>query len=446
MKPKDFSKKNFKLIPGADYEEGPISKYGTFGNMLRQRAVAGLKKSADAMPMDLNKLKGENIEQITDFINPVRGMYVAAKSFGPGFGAKTFSDMVTRKPMEWIDDKGAKLRSNGEYATYMRDKYYPKELDDLLVTDRKAYENRWGELVDKDQSRRNEIYEMPLRDIDKHKDELGTIDERLGLMLDEPGTMAGYVGTGPRTYEEALDHPELFKSQPGLKNKPFSREDMNALGSFNPETKEIRLNTWAGETAEEETGVMLHEIQHSIQNAEGWPRGGNTEEFKRRYDHQKRRLNKIIANYEIAEMLGEGYNKTGHKKAIEMFDKMPSTEQLYKNLYGEQMSRAVQEHFLSSEVLSPHNAKFNQRNLAKREALAERWDHYNRKLEKLRPSSAEYNNVKAYADKLQEEFMSLRKKTFVEGTPWRRLQEREGALQKPLIKLQNDGPIIGKTK
>jgi len=74
MQPKDFSKRKFKMIPGADYSDGPISKYGTFGNMLRTRTIAGLKKSADNIPISAADLTGENIEQITDFVNPMAGV------------------------------------------------------------------------------------------------------------------------------------------------------------------------------------------------------------------------------------------------------------------------------------------------------------------------------------------------------------------------------------
>ena len=80
MQPKDMAKKRFKLIPGADYKEGPISKYGTFGNMLKNKIRTGLKKSADNIPMNIGDITGENIEQITDFVNPMAGVTKAIKN------------------------------------------------------------------------------------------------------------------------------------------------------------------------------------------------------------------------------------------------------------------------------------------------------------------------------------------------------------------------------
>ena len=50
MQPKDFSKKRFKLIPGADYESGPISEHGTFGNMLKNKIRTRNQQMADSLP------------------------------------------------------------------------------------------------------------------------------------------------------------------------------------------------------------------------------------------------------------------------------------------------------------------------------------------------------------------------------------------------------------
>jgi len=82
MKPEDMSKKRFKLIPGEDYSNGPISEHGTFGNMLKTKMVKGLKASADNIPM--GPPTDEQMMNITDFVNPVRGMVKAvAKGLTP---------------------------------------------------------------------------------------------------------------------------------------------------------------------------------------------------------------------------------------------------------------------------------------------------------------------------------------------------------------------------
>jgi len=124
MQPKDFSKRKFKMVPGADYSEGPISKYGTFGNMMRTRTIAGLKKSADNIPMSAADLTGENIEQITDFVNPMSGSMKFIKGISSIKPSKSvvktrFEDPYFKQGVEdHINDKNRNAFADSEQRTY----------------------------------------------------------------------------------------------------------------------------------------------------------------------------------------------------------------------------------------------------------------------------------------------------------------------------------------
>ena len=78
----------------------------------------------------------------------------------------------------------------------------------------------------------------------------------------------------------ALKHDELFSKYPELKDINLSREPSNALrGSYDKDQN--RITVGGGETLtsdpEESKSTALHELQHAIQEKEGWARGGSPE-------------------------------------------------------------------------------------------------------------------------------------------------------------------------
>jgi hypothetical protein len=86
---------------------------------------------------------------------------------------------------------------------------------------------------------------------------------------------------------DVLEHPELFKSYPFLKNVQFKFSKQNPdkagmagyhrSGRGNPENAEIaalREDTLP-DTLEDIKSTVLHEVQHAIQAVENWPAGMN---------------------------------------------------------------------------------------------------------------------------------------------------------------------------
>lgn len=87
----------------------------------------------------------------------------------------------------------------------------------------------------------------------------------------------------PTTVGQMLDHPELFKLYPELKNIkvenyiPKKGESKNTLGSYDEANKLIKLAKHGSN--EDLMSTLLHEIQHSVQGIEGMGRGGNPNQF-----------------------------------------------------------------------------------------------------------------------------------------------------------------------
>ena len=75
-----------------------------------------------------------------------------------------------------------------------------------------------------------------------------------------------------------LDHPELFKQYPSLKDVKVSVNEVDYKSdwaSYNPNTNTIILYPKYGDKIDKSS--LLHEIQHAIQEKEGFARGGSVE-------------------------------------------------------------------------------------------------------------------------------------------------------------------------
>jgi len=89
--------------------------------------------------------------------------------------------------------------------------------------------------------------------------------------------------------EDLLNHPELYKAYPELKD--LKVEDMswfwrnlNTEGAYRPTDNTIELKKYWNfdeKSLRDRTSVLLHEIQHAIQNKESWPGGTNVGMFNK---------------------------------------------------------------------------------------------------------------------------------------------------------------------
>lgn len=120
------------------------------------------------------------------------------------------------------------------------------------------------------------------------------------------------VPNGGTTLGEALNHPELFKAYPHLKDikiKPLPRSlyDRNVIGQMFENTMYLK----DGLDPEYLRSVVLHELQHSIQRKEGFARGGNSLEFKSpALAEAEERFNKVKADTENELMKTHGWSSS----------------------------------------------------------------------------------------------------------------------------------------
>lgn len=94
---------------------------------------------------------------------------------------------------------------------------------------------------------------------------------------------------------DILDHPELYQNYPELADMPVNigklGDDSNYAGMYSSNNKSITMRgprlptSIAGSRNNKST--LIHEIQHAIQDIEGWPRGGNVEHMQNVFDYGK---------------------------------------------------------------------------------------------------------------------------------------------------------------
>ena len=79
---------------------------------------------------------------------------------------------------------------------------------------------------------------------------------------------------GNARLEDVLDHEELFRAYPQLRHVRvvFDETPKGVLGSFSAEGNQITISE---ELRDAPQDVLIHEIQHAIQNAEGFAKGSN---------------------------------------------------------------------------------------------------------------------------------------------------------------------------
>ena len=185
---------------------------------------------------------------------------------------------------------------------------------------------RYIELQDKDL---NNLFEDGEELTDKEREEYEVLSKKY-----ESDKFGGEKLDNNHTLEAYVDAPELFKAYPELKDVGFRFEDTggNEIASYRyissvfeadkDDVGEIVVNTGKvskNTRTREVKSAVLHEIQHAIQEIEGFARGGNPKSMQERFEAAKKEWRARAwadALRDKADEMGEHYNQVAVEKAL----------------------------------------------------------------------------------------------------------------------------------
>ena len=141
---------------------------------------------------------------------------------------------------------------------------------------------------------------------------------------------------------KAIDAPELFKAYPQLKDVRIDTDaimnDMPSNGEYNSKTNTITIHA---DELKYMNGILNHEIQHVIQDIEGFAKGGSPRlvrgEVKKRFDEVTKQIRQLRAEGKEDEAKALIEKNRGLYNAYQKNDDYNS----YKSLAGEVEARNV---------------------------------------------------------------------------------------------------------
>ena len=167
-------------------------------------------------------------------------------------------------------------------------------------------------------------------------------DERAKVNID-----AIYDNGYNANLDQVLDHPTLFKNYPELKKVKVTVDamDNSTNAVFDDKTNTITLNENQLEGMDVK-GTILHELQHSIQEKEGFARGGNVgldaeKAYNEMLFEKQRKLRNQYEKNPTPE-LREQIRAVNQEISDSVNNAKDNTAKGYKNLAGEAEARAVQ--------------------------------------------------------------------------------------------------------
>lgn len=139
---------------------------------------------------------------------------------------------------------------------------------------------------------------------------------------------------------EVLNYPEIFKAYPKAKdlNIVFMKSD-KFDGMYLPSKNRIMISSELSDS--ETTSTLLHELQHFVQDQEGFAVGGNAKFIRDLYNERIKSENnfsvKKVLNNIKNSLFGSDKNEADTKKELDKLGKLVSKadEDLYRSIAGE---------------------------------------------------------------------------------------------------------------
>lgn len=270
MTPEDADLYVWEEIMGDAY--AGIDCFGQTASQYHTEAVRAIDGGSGAIPAQEAQRASSAIQKVTSAASerktgpPARFSYAGRNANGANLESlreaqemqAAGADMESiRKTTGWHEGMDGKWRweiddSKMEYHR-AGDALFGRNHPEYAEQQRLEQKMLYGELTDTEQAR------------------LRALTETWGR---ERNRLSERVERGNARLEDVLDHEELFRAYPQLRHVRvvFDETPKGVLGSFSAEGNQITISE---ELRDAPQDVLIHEIQHAIQNAEGFAKGSN---------------------------------------------------------------------------------------------------------------------------------------------------------------------------
>lgn len=179
----------------------------------------------------------------------------------------------------------------------------------------------------------------------KYRFEIDDSQAQFGAGFDDFASDVPRVGD--YVLSDVFDHPDLYDMYPDLAEIKIEREaNGRRLGSWDPTKKILKINTNLPEP--EILNTLVHEIQHVIQEKEGWLTGSNSalairqmspNQYKKFVDQiLDKKLDELVEadlRVELAEKIAQLPEFVAYQEALSAGTVTPgSREQLFERIFG----------------------------------------------------------------------------------------------------------------
>ena len=227
---------------------------GSLFQIIGEKGALELDRVNEVHTLEDNRNVAKEMEEAGKDAKTIR----LATGWEKGIDGKWKYEIDDSKYVFDIEDKAAEWKANNPRYKELLDKLHKY----YMVSAAEDYDGSYDLTADE------------ISELDKLTDEL---NDRIRWHEEAVNDPANVI-----RMKDILYAPELFDAYPEIKrikvNFNFEPGLFNStLGSFNAELNEISLNI--AENDEKLKSVLLHELQHVIQNIEGFATGGNPEQF-----------------------------------------------------------------------------------------------------------------------------------------------------------------------
>ena len=300
--------------------------------------------------------------------NQAKSQFVIGRSFGElkniaeAYGINSKDGHAMR---QWIEDYIARAREyntnptaisqtvNSSHQSNLQPSHPPENTNEQITQDNLTNATRYSFAGESAQTANKELLTQAKSAVENGRDpeairqETGWFkgaDGKWRFELDDSdinfkGTgsyMASHIKSGVKL-GDLIQADKLFNAYPDLKNITVKTSADGGI-YYSPKTDEIFFD--GGEMVDNAKGSLLHEVQHAIQQREGFAQGGSPSEFrdinrtKIALDGNKDRLRTLLGNNPKEAAVYSEMNRL--LKQYQGFDNMPAEiEQKYDSLLGE---------------------------------------------------------------------------------------------------------------